>query len=147
MNAWKRPEPTPLRRDFFEGRSVSVGASKIALATFRGEAAATHELLHVFPAIEDAAVALLEAERAAALILDFRELKYDGGDEMGRTLSDLSWRYGSTFPVAVIVSDLNREGLTSLLRAEMGSDPAEWLVDSEKAAIGLLRSKLPPQNA
>jgi hypothetical protein len=141
MNAWKRPDPNPLRRDFYEARCLSIADKKIAVAIFRGEAAATHELLHVFSAMEGAMTELLEAEHPAALILDFRELAYSWGDEMVRTLDVPSTWFGGEFPLVVITSDLNRDGLTSLLRDEMLSEPAEWLSQSEDEAIALIRSK------
>ena len=42
------------------------------------------------------------------------------------------------FPVAVVVSDLNRKGLTSLVVQEMGADPRRWLFESiEEAALAV----------
>src|SRR6188474_325930 len=111
MSAWKRPDPTPLRRDFHQARCFNVAGKKVAIATFRGEAAATHELIHVFSAMDDALEELLESEHPAALILDLRELKYWWGDEMDRTLSVPSTWFGGEFPVAVITSELNQAGL------------------------------------
>ncbi len=84
---------------------------------------------------------LLESEHPAALILELRELKYSWGDEMARTLSVPSTWFGGEFPVAVVTSELNQAGLTSLVRDEMSSDPAEWLTNSEEEAIALLESK------
>lgn len=142
MSAWKRPDPIPLRRDFYQARCLHVADKKVVVTTFRGEAAATHELLHVFSAIDEALEEVLESEHPAGLILDLRELKYSWGDEMARTLSLPSTWYGGDFPVVVVTSDLNRAGLTSLVRDEMFSDPNEWLADSEDEAVSQLKTKL-----
>ena len=142
MSIWKRPRPTPLRKDFFEGRCVNASTLKIAIATFRGEAAASHQLIHVFSAIEESATTLLESEQPAALILDFRELRYEWGDEMARTLGELSWRDDREFAVAIITSNLNQAGLTSLLQDEMFLEPSDWLFDSELKALTKIQSKL-----
>lgn len=142
MSTWKRPDPIPLRRDFHEARCSRIGNKKIAVATFRGAAAATHELLHVFSAIEEVMTELLESEHPDALILDFCDLKYSWGDEMARTLqAPMEW-FGGEFPVAIITSELNREGLTSLVRDEMLREPSDWLSDSEETALTLIQSKL-----
>lgn len=147
MKIWKRPDPTPLRDDFYEAHCTVFEGKKIAIATFRGEAAATHELLHVFSAIDARIAALLDEKRPDALILNFRELKYNWGDEMARTLSDASWRDGDEFPIAIVASDLNRVGLTSLLQDEMDCEVSTWLSDSEDGAIALLQTKLETKNA
>ncbi len=76
-------------------------------------------------------------------IFDFRELEYTWGDQMGCLLdSPTNWNGNENVrPVVVIVSDLNREGLTSLVRDEMWSEPAEWLADSVEQAVSMLQSK------
>ena len=40
----------------------------------------------------------------------------------------------------VVVSNLNREGLTSLVDLEMFSDPREWLFDSPELALARIES-------
>lgn len=142
MSAWNRPDPSPLRPDFYESRRISIVDRRAVIATFRGEAAATHELIHFFSAMEKAIMELLESEQPTALILDLRELKYTWGDEMAQMLSVVSSWSGGDFPIAIIISDLNREGLTSLVREELFLDPAEWLSNSVDEAVALLRSKL-----
>jgi len=49
---------------------------------------------------------------------------------------------GLRIPVAVIRSDLNREGLTSLVRDEMDENPQEWLHESLEDAVTAIDRKL-----
>jgi hypothetical protein len=112
------------------------------IARFRGIAAATHEDLHVFREIDAAIQKLLDCERPAGVILDFRELEYSWGDEMGRTLSITDPSTGGQMPLVIVVSDLNRAGMTSLLRDELSLEPAEFLVSSEDEAYHLIEPQL-----
>jgi len=111
--------------------------------------------------------AACEAWGASALILDLRELKYEWGDQMTRVLDacgsfdtnrlllmsalgeelaapDVTKipRAHLAFPTACIVSDLNRAGLTSLVKQEMGMSPDELLFQSVEAAVIAVESKL-----
>lgn len=141
MCAWKQPKRTLLSQDFYRFHSVEVTNEKVMIAAFSGEAAATHELIHVFSVMDKALEELLDSEHPTGIILDFRGLKYEWGDEMARTLSVPSILMERDFPVAVITSELNREGLMSLVRDEMMCKPADWLTDSKEAAIALLKKK------
>ena len=80
-----------------------------------------------------------------AVILDFTTLRYEWGDEMARILfacsidpldSDLR------IPVAVIISGLNREGITSLVLDEMDEEPCNWIYQSLDEAIAAIECKL-----
>ncbi|HEY3320970.1 MAG TPA: hypothetical protein VGP72_10935 [Planctomycetota bacterium] len=74
-----------------------------------------------------------------ALLLDLRKLRYEWGDEMGRTLSDAKASgFERQLPLAVVVSELNRAGLTSLIRDELFGKPEQWLCDSLEAALAML---------
>ena len=72
-------------------------------------------------------------------ILDLRGLKYEWGDMMSQLFvppHDL-FSLGEEpvdFPFAAVVSDLNREGLTSLISDEMSMDPAIILFDTIELA-------------
>lgn len=85
----------------------------------------------------------LEAWESSGLILDFQKLEYDWGKNMEYTLSlGNKWDYWSdneTYPIAIVISDLNREGLTSLVSDEMLANPEKWLFESiEKAKRAIL---------
>lgn len=103
---------------------------KALIVAFAGEAGNSHEHCGTFRLMDAITMAGIIAWKPSALILDLRNLKYDWGDEMQRTLTvALAW-HGEDFPLAVVVSDLNREGLTSLVKHEMQEDPAKWLFNS-----------------
>ena len=81
----------------------------------------------------------------AAVVLDLRELVYEWGDMMVRPLAAGSDYYvDGDLPLAAIVSDLNREGLTSLVAKEMQADPATLLFASLEDAIQHLDQYYPP---
>ena len=40
-----------------------------------------------------------------------------------------------SLPLAIVVSDLNREGLTSLVKEELLEDPKHWLFESLEDAL------------
>jgi hypothetical protein len=72
-------------------------------------------------------------------ILDLRKLKYEWGDMMCSLFNPPHELISLTeeeveYPFAVVISDLNREGLTSLVSQEMSEDPATILFDSIEAA-------------
>ena len=80
-----------------------------------------------------------EAWPASALILDWRQLEYEWGDEIGKPID----AFGTcrvdgkniSAPTAVIISDLNRVGLTSLVKQEMGGNTDELLFNSLEEAL------------
>jgi hypothetical protein len=78
-----------------------------------------------------------------SLVFDFRDFEYEWGDLMASTLCAGEELYiNDNLPVAVVVSDLCRKGLTSLIRDELFSDPAEWLFDSLEAAFAALEASV-----
>jgi phage major head subunit gpT-like protein len=112
---------------------------KALVAEFRGECG------HGSGSNADAAFmagivkAAQEAWPAAALILDWRQLKYEWGDEIVKPIDALGTRRvgdkSINAPAAVIISDLNRVGLTSLVKQEMGENPDELLFNSLEEAL------------
>jgi len=134
---WTRPPERPLRPDFYDTKSRVIEDKNICHIRFRGIAGNTHEDAHTFSAMDKVVLGLLEAERPDGLIMDFRELEYSWGDEMARTLGE------HALPLVVIVSDLNRSGLTSLVQEEMLiQEASDLLVESEEAAYSLVLSKI-----
>ncbi|MEM1354473.1 MAG: hypothetical protein AAGC44_06475 [Planctomycetota bacterium] len=114
------------------------------IVAFSGEAGNSHEHCGTFRFMDAVTMAGIIAWEPSALILDLRDLKYDWGDEMHRTLTvALAW-YGEDFPTAAVVSDLNREGLTSLVEYEMQEDPAKWLFSSIGEAVKAIDTTLRP---
>jgi hypothetical protein len=78
-----------------------------------------------------------------SLVFDFRDFEYEWGDGMARTLSAGEDLYvDDDLPVAVVVSDLCRNGLTSLIRDELFSDPGAWLFDSLESALAALEARV-----
>lgn len=79
----------------------------------------------------------LEAFSPSILIFDFRQLRYEWGDQMLRVLAAGDGQFiDQPFPTAVVVSDLCREGLSSLVRDEMfGEKVEDWLFDSLSDAV------------
>jgi hypothetical protein len=94
---------------------------------------------HLMEAIGQAAVL---AWRPFGLILDLRELTYEWGDMMTEvlTLGEPKRRHG--LPTTVLASARCREGLTSLLKEEMGEDPDLWLFDDLPAAVQELERQM-----
>lgn len=106
--------------------------------------------------------AALTAWESQALVLDLRRLRYAWGDWMQNAIGagrrrhrqipqgvrDLRAIFGELplgpddFETRVVVSDLCRDGLVSLVRDEMQENPANWLVDSPEEAIEAIRQAL-----
>lgn len=106
------------------------------LARFSGEA--SNQRPHSYDQIIALMAANMVVVESDAVILDFTDLKYEWGDEMGGVLYYCSHHpmYADLrIPVAVITSELNREGLTSLVRDEMWEDPNNWLFSDLDSAI------------
>jgi hypothetical protein len=108
--------------------------------------------------IRDIIFAAFEQTRPAALVYDFRALEYRWGDNLTETFyyhPDASIvdddivhpePYVDTidsFPVVYAVSDLNRTGLTSLLRDEMDIDPSLYMFESIEEALAIASERIP----
>lgn len=80
-----------------------------------------------------------------AIILNLRELRYEWGDEMADVLSTAACLPGAgcveeeaehaPARCAIVASDLNRDGLTSLVDEELFSQPEDWLFSSLEDAV------------
>lgn len=73
-------------------------------------------------------------------ILDLRQLKYEWGDMMTILFAPPHDLISTTaeeveFPFAAIVSDLNREGFTTLLKQELRRIPERYLVETLGEAV------------
>lgn len=66
--------------------------------------------------------------KPAAMLLDFRGLKYESGDDMCRILDQ-------RLIAKVIASDLNRNGLTSLITSKLFLDPSREIFESLECAL------------
>jgi hypothetical protein len=84
----------------------------------------------------------------ACLILDLRRLKYEWGDMMTAIFAPPHELISTNdeevdFPIAAIVSDLNRDGLASLVKEEMRGNPEallfETLDDARKRVIEIAK--------
>lgn len=100
------------------------------------------------------------ARRPDGLIMDFRGLQYEWGDNLTEPLAyhpdekpeslidgsdDSAFtkpRELSNFPVVYVASAFNREGLTSLLTDELNLPPSEYLFESVDAAIDAVTDRL-----
>ncbi len=86
----------------------------------------------------------LEAWHPSALILDLQAMSYQWGDMIGSALEIATGRYiDKRFPTAVLISDRNREGMTSFVVKEMADDPAKWLFESLEDALNAFGQQYP----
>ncbi len=117
----------------------------------------TNESNEIFDLAAAIIMAGMEAWQPWALILDLRGLDYSWGDWMQNVLAAAQhWHepvqpvrnaFGGglvpkQFPLAVVVSDLNREGLTSLVREQMHREPHDLLYESLEDAVRALDERL-----
>ncbi len=131
--------------------------SQLQLLVVALEGAAGNEADEIFDLASAIVMAGLEAWQPWAAILDFRGLAYSWGDRMQNVLlAPQRWyeplwpvrkafggeRVPEQFPFAVLTSELNREGLVSLLRDEMNLDPRRFLFETPDAAARVLDESL-----
>jgi len=87
--------------------------------------------------------AALAAWDSVALILDLRAMMYEWGDLIGSAVFAGADRYfDAPFPTSIVISDRNREGMTSFMRDEVGQDPQKWLFDSLEEALRAVEEQL-----
>jgi hypothetical protein len=117
--------------------TTAIGAKRqILLIHYSSQREATWRDLQFMNAMRLAAVNLWSTD---ALILDFENLRYSGGDTM-EFLFQNPYPLPSTalqkifegdsekrFPIVAICSSANRAALTTLVRDEMGTDPSKIL--------------------
>ena len=98
-----------------------------------GFGSAGNEDAHFMTAIIKAALAAWVPQ---ALIIDLRQMTYEWGDLIARAIdAGAGQYYDAPFPTAIVISDRNREGLTSLISQELFADPEKWLFDSLETAM------------
>lgn len=99
------------------------------MIAFEGEAGNSHEHVGTFLYMLGMIAAGIAAWSPMTLVLDLRKLKYAWGDEMVQVLGS------SDVPTTVVTSDLNRNGLTSLVEQEMFAKASDWLFESLADAV------------
>ena len=81
-------------------------------------------------------MAALAGWEPSGLVIDLRQMKYEWGDLIVKAIDAGANRYiNAPFPTAIVISDLNREGLTSLVSDEMDEEPSKWLFESLETAM------------
>jgi hypothetical protein len=120
----------------------STPQDEVLVVAFEGEAGNTHEHSGTFSFMRAMMEAGVAAWQPDAVILDLRGLIYAWGDNMVEVLA-----IDSSLPVAVVVSDLNREALTSLVAEEMFAQPREWLFESLDEAVTAVERDLLAQRS
>lgn len=130
--------------------------SRQPLLVIRLEGTVGNENSEAFDLASALVMAGLEAWQPWAVILDLRALAYSWGDEMENVLNvSQRWylplrplrrafagsRLPERFPQAVLVSDLCRDGLSSLL-SYMNLNPDDILFESTEDAAGVLDQAL-----
>lgn len=158
---------SPLEYSLFTCPLPQWPSKECLIVEFTGECGAGHQSNGDAAFMTAIVKAALEAWEASALILDLRKLKYEWGDQMTRVLAacgsfdlgrlQLMSAFGEelavadvtkipkaylAFPTACVVSGLNRTGLISLVKQEMGMNPDEILFETTDAALIAVESKL-----
>ena len=130
------PEGVPLHSGFCSSSTCVIDSKKVVVIKIRGIAN------HIYDTLSARLVKELTDEQPAGLIVDLREVQYSYGDDMGRVLCPAGEYDVPHCPMVIITSELNRDGLTSLVRDEWFSKPVLWLVEREEEAWALMQSKL-----
>jgi hypothetical protein len=116
-----------------EFRTCALPSAKYAqclVVAFAGAAGNSHEHVGTFRYMRAMIAAGIAAWDPVAVVLDLTNLWYEWGDEMGEVLGTIP------LPVAVVTSQRNRKGLTSLVEAELFQRPRDWLFDTLADALG-----------
>ncbi|MEP7284786.1 MAG: hypothetical protein ABI947_03330 [Chloroflexota bacterium] len=125
-----------LKYEFFSCSFLTVPQRTVLIVAFEGEYGYGSKGNGDASFMEAIIRAALAAWGPWALILDLRKMTYEWGDEILKAISASQERYFDLpFPTAIVISDKNSEGLTSLVLEEMFSDPATWLFNSLDAAL------------
>lgn len=134
-----------------------VSDGQLPLLVVRLSGAAPREQDAIFDLASALVMAGLEAWQPWAVILDLRLLEYAWGDRMQNVLwAPQRWyeavhplrevftagKAPKEFPLAVVVSDLNRDGLQSLVSEEMKLDTTQVLHESLEDALHTLDQRL-----
>jgi hypothetical protein len=158
--AWLSPPPERKRTPVLEHsiRHVQSERGSVLIAQFVGASGFGCACADTERQIRDAIFSAFEQARPAALVYDFQAFEYRWGDNLTETFDyhpdarivdeDVVHPepYLATihsFPVVYAVSDLNRTGLTSLLRDEMDLDPSLYLFENLEEAVTTASARIP----
>ena len=140
---------SPLKCSFSACHSPSDSA-EILVVKFEGECGIGSGSNRDAAFMAALAMAGVEAWCAPAVIFDLRELRYEWGDELTRLFSVKPQTFhpeyvfdqilsptleSYEYPIAIVVSDLNRKGLTSLVAQELRKRPEDFLFDTLESAV------------
>ena len=107
----------------------------VLIAEFRGECRDNADAAFMTGIVK----AANEMWFVSALVLDWQKLKYEWGDEIAQPMGALGIHRVNdkniNAPTAIIVSNLNRLGLTSLVKQEMDGKPERLLFSSFEEAL------------
>jgi hypothetical protein len=132
--------------NFAAGSLPSTPYAEVLVIAFIGKAGNSHEFCGTFNFMDAMIAAGVVAWHPFAVVLDLRQLSYAWGDEMQGTLgSAYDYVSGSSLPTSVVVSDLNRKGLTSLVIQEMFASPGDWLFETVEDAIAAVDRRVDAQ--
>jgi len=130
---------------FFVGKSSNT-ARKVLMVRFEGATGSGCSNNGDATFMTAIVAAGLKAWEPSGLILDLRELSYSWGDLMVMPFCvhpDLTIREQLVpFPTVAVISDLNRVGMTSLVKDEMLADPDSILFDSVDDAAAEIERQL-----
>jgi hypothetical protein len=109
-------------------RLQSFSEETCLVASFKGTIENSHDYQGGYSYMHAMIGSGFAACNPATLILDFRELEYESGDQMSKILDQ-------RLITKVIISDLNREALTRLIANVHFLDPKAELFDSLSDAL------------
>ena len=137
---------------------LQCGEGVVLIARFTGASGFGCACADTERQIRDAVFTAFHQKRPDALVYDFQTMEYSWGDNLTETLyyhpdarivdEDIVHREpleadSIHFPVVYAVSDLNRVGLTSLLRDEMDIDPSLYLFETMDEAVSAASRRIP----
>jgi hypothetical protein len=108
----------------------------VLIASAHGVASNRPEGQAIYRALKQALAASFEKASPEALVFDFRDLRYEWGDQMAELLG----RWG--VPFAVVTSPLNAPGLSTLVSSELfNDDPNSVLFTSLEQALAAVQAQ------
>ena len=131
-------QEVPLPHDFVSIETLMLDNRIIYKIKFKGIADNSHKYFHIYNSMNIEIEKCLYNE-VEGVILDLTELSYEWGDNMSHILN-IEFD-GKSIPLAAVISDVNREGLTSLVRDELFSHPANLLAENINEAHQILRNQ------
>jgi hypothetical protein len=77
------------------------------------------------------------------LILDFRKLKFEGGDAITHALGAGEQVWDDLhYPTRIVCTETSRAAVEKVLGEQLCEDPAEWIFDSYQPAVSSLETHL-----